>query len=158
MQPIFCPQCAELILDQPACAACGWQRPREIGDAGKEIWRAELGHALPRAAGSAVVHGGHFCVSAEDGTIIALDTTSGEIAWERLIGDGRLRHTLTTDAARLFVGSVDIQALPTPGTPLLALDPANGETLWQNPTTAHSLSAATADGGTVYFTASDGQI
>src|SRR6266508_2332542 len=101
MQPIFCPQCAELILDQPACAACGWQRPRE--------------------AGSAVVHGGHFCVSAEDGTIIALDTTSGEIAWERLIGDGRLRHTLTTDAARLFVGSVDIQALPTPGTPLLAL-------------------------------------
>jgi len=35
MPPIFCPTCDTLILDAPACPACGWQRPRAAVEAGK---------------------------------------------------------------------------------------------------------------------------
>jgi len=158
MPPIFCPTCDDLILDQPACTTCGWRRPFAASDAGKEIWRIELEHKLPRAQGSAAIAGRRYCVSAEDGTIVALDLATGEVAWAQPIDATRSRHTLASDGERLLISSVDIQAIPTPGTPLLALDTASGATLWQYPTTAHSLSAAAIDGGTAYFTSSDGQI
>jgi outer membrane protein assembly factor BamB/tetratricopeptide (TPR) repeat protein len=158
MQLIFCPTCDTLLLDAPACPACGWRRPPELGDAGKQLWRAEPGRALPRAQGSAAIAGGRFCVAADDGTIVALDLASGQVAWERAIDPGRLRHTLASDGARLFVGSADMQALPTAGTPLLALDPADGATVWEHPTAAHSLSGAAADRGMVFFSSSDGML
>ena len=115
MQPIFCPQCNDLILAQPACPACGWQRPYQEGDAGKQLWRAELGRALSKPQCSAVVAGERFCLSADDGTIVALDLSSGQVAWERRIDAGRATHALATDGARLFVSSVDTQPIPTDG-------------------------------------------
>jgi antitoxin MazE len=50
MQPIFCSDYHNLILDLPACPSCGWQRPLAHGATGK-VWRADLGHRLskPRA-------------------------------------------------------------------------------------------------------------
>jgi len=158
MPTIFCPQCNTLLLDAATCPACGWQRVGAASDAGKEIWRIELEHKLPRAQGSAAIAGGRYCVSAEDGTVVALDLVMGQVAWERPIDTARLRHTLASNGERVFISSVDIQAIPTPGTPLLALDPTSGATLWHYATAAHSLSGATIDGGTVYFTSSDGQI
>src|SRR5262245_18517443 len=73
MPTIFCPQCHELILDQPACAACGWQRPRTQGDAGALAWQAELGHRLSKPRCGPVVAGGRYCAPTEDGAVVALD-------------------------------------------------------------------------------------
>ena len=70
MQPIFCPQCHELLLDQPACPACGWQRPRAPGDAGKPAWQGELGHRLSKPRCYPVIAAGRLCVPNEDGTVI----------------------------------------------------------------------------------------
>lgn len=156
MQPIFCPQCAELILDAPTCAACGWQRPYEEGDAGKLIWRAELSCTLPKPHASTVIAGGHLCLSAEDGTIIALDLAARQVAWERQIDAGHTTHALATDGARLFVSSVDTRPIPTNGKALLALDAATGTDIWQYTSSGHSLSAATLADGVAYFTSSDG--
>jgi outer membrane protein assembly factor BamB len=155
MQPIFCPQCAELVLDAPSCAACGWQRPYQEGDAGKQVWRADLGRALPKPRASTVVAGGRYCLSAGDGTIVALDLQSGQVAWERQIDAGRTTHTLVTDGARLFVSSVDTQPIPTNGKALLALDAATGQDIWRYTTIGHSLSAAALADGVAYFTSSD---
>jgi outer membrane protein assembly factor BamB len=156
MTTIFCPTCSTLILDAAACAACGWQRPLEIGDAGKEVWRAELGRALPKPQCSAVIAGERYCLSAEDSTIVALDLASGQVAWERQIGSGHATHTLATDGARLFVSSVDTQPIPTNGKALLALDAATGQDIWRYATIGHSLSAAALAHAVAYFTSSDG--
>lgn len=156
MQPIFCPQCAELILDAPSCAACGWQRPYQEGDAGKQIWRAELGRALPKPRASAVVASGRYCLSAEDGTISALDLASGQLAWERQIDAGHATHAFATDGARLLVSSVDTRPIPINGQALLALDAATGQDIWRYATLGHSLSAATLADGVAYFCSSDG--
>src|SRR5215218_2414069 len=115
MLPIFCPTCGTLILDAPSCASCSWQRPYHEGDAGKLIWRAELGRSLPKPRASAVAAGGHYCLSSEDGTIIALDCTTGQVAWERQIDAGRATHALATDGTRLFVSSVDTRPIPING-------------------------------------------
>jgi len=155
---IFCPSCDTLILDAAACPSCGWRRPIAAGDVGNETWRIELEHKLPRAQGSAAIASGHYCVSAEDGTIVALDMATGQAVWERPFEAARLRHALASNGEHIFINSVDIQAIPTPGTAFLALEPASGATLWQYPTTAHSLSGAAIDRGMAYFTSSDGQI
>jgi len=156
MQPIFCPTCDTLILDAPSCAACGWQRPYQAGDAGKMIWRAELGRALPKPRTSAVVAGGHYCLSSDDGTIIALDLSSGQVAWERQIDAGHATHTLATDGDRLLVSSVDTRPIPINGKALLALDAATGQDIWRYATLGHSLSAATLANAVAYFSSSDG--
>ncbi len=155
MPTIFCPTCDTLILDAPSCVACGWQRPVEIGDAGKLIWRVELGRALPKPHASAIVAGGRLCLSADDGTIIGLDLQAGQVAWERQIDAGHATHTLATDGMLLFVSSVDTQPIPTGGKPLLALDARTGADVWRYATAGHSLSVAALAHGVAYFTSSD---
>ncbi len=156
MTTIFCPKCNALILDTPTCPSCGWQRPVVSGDTGDVIWRTELGHVLPKPRASAVVVGGRCCLSAEDGTIVALDLETGQLAWERQIDTEYDTHALATDGTRLFVSSVDTRPLPINGKALLALDAETGADLWQYPTAGHSLSAAALANGVVYFSSSDG--
>src|SRR5262249_5293107 len=118
--------------------SCGWQRPREPGDAGHQVWRAELGRALPKPHCSAVVAGGRYCLSAEDGTVVALDLETGEVGWERQIDAESAAHALAADGARLLVSSMDTQPIPTNGKALLALDAATGQDIWRYTTPGHS--------------------
>ncbi|HEX9371702.1 MAG TPA: PQQ-binding-like beta-propeller repeat protein, partial [Roseiflexaceae bacterium] len=117
-----------------------------------------MGHQLARPVASAVVVGGRYCLAAEDGTVVALDLESGQVAWERAIDAGRAAHALAAGDGRLLVGSVDLRLLPVNGRPLLALDAGTGADLWQYATVGHSLSAAAVAGGTAYFTSSDGRL
>jgi outer membrane protein assembly factor BamB/tetratricopeptide (TPR) repeat protein len=156
MLTIFCPQCHELILDQPACATCGWQRPRTPGDAGVPAWQSELGHRLNKPRCYPVIAAGRYCVATEDGAVVALDLATGQKAWERLLGEGRAAHSLASDGERIFAGCVDTRPIPAPGTVFLALDARTGAPAWEYPTSAHSLSAAVVEGDTVFFTSSDG--
>lgn len=146
------------MLDAPACPACGWQRPAASGDAGKALWRAELGRALPRSQAAAVVAGEHFCVASEDGTLVALDVANSAVAWERAATPARPRLVLAADDSRLFVAPIDMQPIPAPGAALIALDGATGGELWKFPTPAHSLSMPCPADGALYFTTSNGQL
>jgi outer membrane protein assembly factor BamB len=156
MLVIFCPQCYDLILGQPACSACGWQRPRAAGDAGVLAWQAELGHRLAKPHCHPVVTGGRYCAPTEDGAVVALDLASGDRAWERTLNEGSAAHALATDGQRLFVGCADTRPIPSPGKAFLAIDARGGATAWEYPTGAHSYSAAVVAGDTVYFLSSDG--
>src|SRR5690349_4558460 len=153
MPTIFCPTCDTLILDAPGCPACGWRRPVEAGAEGAELWRAELGRALPKQASAAIV-GGRYCVATDDGALVALGVQTGKIEWEQTLSATQ-RHTLASNDRRLLVSPVDIRALPAGGAAFLALDPLGGAIAWQYPTGAHSLSAAAVAGGVAYFTTSD---
>ena len=153
---IFCPNCGDLILDQALCPKCNWQRPMEGEGVGSPVWRADLGTRLIKPHCYPVVAAGLYCLGAEDGTLLALKLSSGEVAWERPLGGGQMAHAPATDGERLFVGCEDVQPIPSPGKALLTLDARTGDDLWQCPTQAHSLSSAAVEAGTVYFTASDG--
>ncbi len=155
---IFCPKCNELILDQPTCPSCAWQRPVESEGTGDVIWHADLGTRLNKPHCYPVVVAGLYCLGTEDGTLLALDVQSGVVAWERPLDAGSMAHALATDGERLFVGCEDKQPIPVPGKSLLALDARTGEDVWQVSTSAHSLSTPAVGGDVVYFTASDGSI
>lgn len=156
MIEIFCPNCDELILDQATCPACGWRRPVEGEGIGAEVWCADLGTRLNKPHCYPVVADGFYCLGTEDGTLLALDLGSGEVAWEQSLGEKRMAHALATDGERLFVGCEDTHSIPVPGKSLLASDARTGQEVWQVPTEAHSLSAAAVAAGNVYFTTSNG--
>lgn len=153
---IFCPKCKNLILDQPACSVCGWQRPVEAEGVGDVAWIADLGTRLVKPHCYPVVAAGLYHLGTEDGTLLALDLASGEVTWERPLPDGCMAYGLATDGSYLFVGCEDMQPIPTPGKALLVLEAATGEEVWQVLTPAHSLSAAMVADGAAYFTSSDG--
>jgi hypothetical protein len=89
IHPIFCPDCRNLILDLSTCPACGWQRPLAPGDAGKLAWQGELGRRLGKPRCYPAVAAGRFCAPTEDGAVVALDLATGQVAWERMLGEGR---------------------------------------------------------------------
>ncbi len=153
---IFCPQCDTLILDQPTCAACGWQRPPPDAGAGAEVWRYHLGQALSKPLNYPVIAGNHYCVATGDGLIIALDLERGQLAWKYAPATHLITHALASDGERIFVAGVDPRSLPAGGKSLLALDARTGQEVWRYPTQAHSLAAATVAEGEVYTTAVNG--
>jgi outer membrane protein assembly factor BamB len=153
---IFCPTCGELILDEPGCAGCGWQRPVAVDRAGQAAWCADTGTRLIRPACQPALAAGLYLLGTETGTLLALHVESGTLAWERSAPASCMAHGLASDGERLFVGCEDVRPIPSSGKPLLALDVRTGEELWSCPTQAHSLSAAAVAGGVVYFASSDG--
>ena len=155
MMEVFCPNCDALILDNPTCHACGWQRVTLTAEVGSEVWTADLGTKLNKPHCYPVVAGNHYCLGTEDGTLIALDVQTGEIAWEQALAQGVMAHAVATDGERFFVGGEDVSPIPSAGKHLLALDAATGDVRWRCPTEAHSLSAAAVHEGVVYFTATD---
>ncbi len=156
MLAIFCPTCHDLILDANRCPTCGWQRPRDTVGIGEIAWVTDLGLRLIKPNCFPVVSAGVYCLGTENGTLLALDVKTGEIAWERSLGEKSLAHSLATDGVRLFVGCEDMNTLPSSSKALLALDLQTGEPLWQYPTQAHSLSAVTLFKGKAFFCACDG--
>jgi outer membrane protein assembly factor BamB/tetratricopeptide (TPR) repeat protein len=156
MQAIFCPQCHDLILDLPACSACGWQRPLTSDDAGKLVWQGDLGHRLAKPRCYSVVAGGGYCATTEDGAVVALDLATGQKLWEHALGAGCATHALATDGVRLFVGCTDTRPIPSPGKAFLALEARTGEIAWEYSTSAHSYSAAAVSEDTIVFVSSEG--
>lgn len=155
MTKIFCPNCDALILDDSTCHNCGWQRATLKEEVGSEIWTTDLGTKLNKPHCYPVVAGNQYCVGTEDGTLIALDVQTGEIAWEHSLRQSVMAHAIATDGVRIFVGGEDVSPIPSAGKHLLALDAATGDVRWRCPTEAHSLSAAAVENGVVYFTATD---
>jgi hypothetical protein len=53
---IFCPQRDTLILAAEQCPACGWRRPRAVGEVGQLAWAVALEAKLPRQGARPVAH------------------------------------------------------------------------------------------------------
>lgn len=158
MMDIFCPTCQELILEADACPACNWRRHVIASEVGELAWTADLGVRLNKPHCYPVVAGQHYCLGAEDGTLLALDVLTGQVVWEHPLPAETMAHALATDGARLFVGMEDKRPLPIPGKEVLALDAQTGEVAWHLETPAHSTSAVAVAGGLACFTVSGGQL
>src|SRR5215207_1423178 len=133
---IFCLSCDTIMLDLRACPACGWRRPAATSQVGKELWRTELNSKLIKPGCYATIAGAYFCVSTEDGTLIALDLESGKRVWEQSLGEGEMAYALAADASHVFVGTTDQRPIPLNGKILRSLDARTGALLWQYPTRA----------------------
>jgi WD40 repeat protein len=101
LSAIFCPNCNDLILDQPTCPACGWRRPAEAEGAGQLAWCADLGTRLVKPHCYPAVAAGRYCLGSEDGVLLALDLASGQVAWEQPLGAGCMAHGLASDGTHL---------------------------------------------------------
>ena len=89
------------------------------GQEGWSFWYSALD-----ANGKPEDHQGGSAISVhESSRLVAMDTHTGKVRWQRDAGDGRVgAGVLTTAGHLLFTGDVDGN--------LLALDPADGKTLW----------------------------
>ncbi|MBN1812534.1 MAG: PQQ-binding-like beta-propeller repeat protein [Anaerolineae bacterium] len=155
---IFCPQCRQLILEQPGCSGCGWQRPAGDNAPGAEIWHIKLTEKLIKPYSYPVAGTRCLYICTNEGTLVALDLESGNIAWQRALDNGCVAPSLALHQDRLLVACQDMRAIPTSGKALLALDATTGRDVWQYETAAHSLSGPTVVGDMLYFAATDGHL
>jgi len=101
--------------------------------AGKIVWRKDVGNFLPKLyeygyASSPTLHNGKLIVAGECDTVSwikALDTESGEVAWEQ----DRPQSLNWASPIVAHVAGKD-QLLISGGEMLAAYDPENGEQLW----------------------------
>ncbi|HEY5861653.1 MAG TPA: PQQ-binding-like beta-propeller repeat protein, partial [Casimicrobiaceae bacterium] len=120
---------------------------------GEEAWRYDLGDSrVSRIPGHPAVHdwdwqapkpviaGGVVYVGAGDGSVHAVDATSGVARWRASL-EGRVRTTAAVDASRVIVAS-------TSGV-VHALARATGKALWTHDTGAHIDTAPVVFDGNV---------
>lgn len=111
-------------------------------DDGSLAWRRDVPsrvHAAPTVAGELVL------VPIEDGRILALRSSDGEMVWERRLGGAP--HGIVVAHERVFVGSVDNF--------FYCLDGQDGRIAWRWRTGADIASLPIVDGSRVYFVSLD---
>ena len=89
-------------------------------------------------------HGQDF--QEQTGSIVALDTSSGDELWRFELEAGRVSRILALVENTVFVCSQDTRTIADADNHLIALDATSGETLWIFPVSAHSLSPASVPG------------
>ena len=155
MDPIiFCPECNNLILDQPTCSHCGWKRElAPVETAGGVAWRQEAGDKVctdPALAGDLLLFG------TEDGIVHAWDADSGEERWAFALPDGWVPACgIAVGTDRVFVSADDLRTMGSHDKALLAVSLADGRELWRYDTAGLRLSPPLLHEGRVYFAASD---
>lgn len=151
LPPIFCPHCATLLTEVPACSGCGWQRPFSGGEPGNLLWETQLpgrsGEPYNQPAATAT----HYFVPVEEGhqyetrqgSIYALEAATGAVAWQHRLEENRISRVLvvTPQNDLLLVATEDTNPLPASQTRLLALETVTGQVRWECPIPASSLSA-----------------
>lgn len=162
-QPIiFCPQCANLILQKTQCdqPGCGWNRPALGGDPGSKLWEKQLPgvpgvpYSQPATYNDllfiAVETRGKYGV--KQGSIIALSAASSEVVWTKPIPNERVARLLLIAEDHLLITTEDTRTMGANDNALLALNPVTGEAHWQYPVPAHSISAPAVANDLVFFT------
>lgn len=141
---IFCPS-SHLMLSEPRCLVCGWERPT-VAKSGQLAWGpVPLGDGLGGpgrhvfAQPAAVKDVAAFPLN--NGTIVGLGLLDGKERWHITVQEGLITRHLVEDGRQLFATLSDERPIGEAGTgQLISLDPATGslETLWQADT--HQLS------------------
>lgn len=158
---IFCPQCANLILHETACAQCGWQRPLLGNKPGALLWQTQLPGTASPPYGQPATHDGLLFIANESGsgdgrhgTLYAITVASGATVWQQPFAN-RIARVLIVAEGRLLVATEDTRPMPQADNALLALNPATGQELWRFPVPAHSLSAPAVLNRLLFFTANN---
>jgi outer membrane protein assembly factor BamB len=136
------------VWAQPGGAADHAPGHLALGDAPKEVWRADVGDASgdrEQITGQPVVAGDRVYALDAGATVTAFDADSGARVW---------RRDLAEDEDGIFGGGVavaDGRVFVTTGLGVLfALDAASGETVWRRNVGAPMRAGPTVHGGRVY--------
>ena len=132
----------ELLALDPETLQPRWSFPAEAGEEDLD----------PIALyGTPAVAGGTVFVPTYDGTLYALDATSGELRWQPYETDGALIGGVAASQDTIYFGSSDGQ--------LYALDAASGEPRWPAFETDEPVwSTPVLAGDTLYVTSLDGRL
>jgi len=159
--PIFCPSCDALILDAPACHACGWARPDDTAAVGEEVG-AGIDLPLNPIAGSrpaAVLQ--HVWVTGTHGgtgRLLGTNPDAGDLRIHDL-PDAHLAQDLCSTAGLVFAGCGDPATAPLQGKVFLALDGQSGQVAWREThLEAYLLSPAACSDQTVAYLTDAGEL
>ncbi|TWT75266.1 outer membrane protein assembly factor BamB family protein [Allorhodopirellula solitaria] len=111
---------------------------------GDEKWRKTFDSAMPlranyfqsRSAPTPLADGQHLVAFFETGTLVGLDSTTGEVQWQRsLVKDyGPFESTIGLATSPVGLGEHAFLMIDHEGESyLLAIDKASGETVWRTP-------------------------
>lgn len=157
---IFCPQCDHLILAEPQCDRCGWQRPLIKGEVGRPIWAVALEAKLPRQYSRPVAAGRRIYFLTADGQLVALETDPAQatatIRWRRPLEPNTRCLSVAVWEEALLLGLEYTGNFPKPPGALRVLSAESGEEQWRQPVEGASLSAPAVAGGIAYFTVNTG--
>lgn len=150
---IFCPECETLLLTDPACPNCRWQRPAPADRPGQRMGPPLqlAGHlpgyqagliAVPATAGDLLVIGLQELTPERSGVLLALDAATQRERWRHRLPPGKLCCFPVVSGDRVLVASEDVQMLSTSPAELCALDRATGRLIWSYPPQPRSNAAA----------------
>ncbi len=111
------------------------------GSDGARVWRRDTGAVSERAA----IGGSVLYVPVEEGRLVALDLTNGNVLWDRKVGSDPT-EPLAYDG-RLYLGSAAKQ--------FLCINADSGATEWSWNIGSRTIGAAAADASNVYLVAMD---
>jgi serine/threonine protein kinase/outer membrane protein assembly factor BamB len=98
------------------------------------------------AASKGVLYAG---LDDKQGTVIAVNTTTGKTLWKITLGDDAFPPYMAIESGLVFAGTVP-RGNTAAGASLYALDPASGKTVWSQPVRAGVNEGPYATGGVVY--------
>lgn len=156
---IFCPTCNTLVLAEPRCEHCGWERPAQRSTGvGALAWQTRL--PAPLAAGLTLAADVAATVLALDGEgrLHALDAASGEPVWPRplALGSWRVHERVSVAGDLVLVGPTDSAPIPAADKSVLALDLASGQERWRRPLAVRQVSTPAIAGDALFVATADG--
>ncbi|MBI4100118.1 PQQ-binding-like beta-propeller repeat protein [Candidatus Microgenomates bacterium] len=122
--------------------------PQTVGPPYTELWRVTKQFPVSSRVQPIVAQGLVF-IPSNDGSIYALNTTSGSTAWSYKTG-GALVNTAAFDNGRVFFGSTDNY--------VYALNASSGSLIWKYKTGSTVKTAPVVAGGRVFIGSSDGNM
>lgn len=164
LQSPFCLQCDTLLINEPCCPSCGWNRPNHALGEGDVVWSLPLEGRFVKPYHLPALHEEIFITCIENKTnrhhrtaiITAVDLVSSRVIWSKKLQTGRVARFLEVANNVLFVGSENLEPIAKESNSLLALDPKTGAEIWSFDVLAHSLSTPAIIENTAFFISSGG--
>lgn len=160
---IFCPRCQTLLLEEPDCPACSWQRPAAPDEPGGLLWEKEISGRWQYMQ-PFLVTTPELVITYTDideravthhSRLLAFNRLTGEPVWQYDLPARRRCQPPVVAGSYLIITSEDVGMLPTPGpeNKVVALSLATGQVAWTYAVSqAHTLSTPTATDDLVFVT------
>lgn len=134
---IFCP-CNHLILDQPSCPICGWQRPPDVNQ-GSLLWEpvsfpVGIGGPAQESFTRPGVVNGIAVFPLRSGELVGINQKDGRILWRSEPTPDLYPRHLHVDGSNLLAVIADNRSLEKAGNGFIAhIDPQTGRTekIWE---------------------------
>ncbi len=153
---IFCPVCHTLVLAEPRCGRCGWERPQPPGQGeGALVWQARL--PAPLASGLTLA-GDRLLALDATGKLHALDAAWGKPTWPQPVdlGPWRVHERVVVAGDLVLVGPTDSAPIPSGDKAVLAFDLHTGMPEWRRSLNVRQVSTPAVSGDTLFVATADG--